>query len=58
MIMKWYEKLEMVRQYLDDDTIIAEFGNYFTSDQMNDAIDFIIHEYSLDDAIDEDEDSE
>lgn len=52
--MEWYEKLEKIRNYILDESIIEAMGNYFNSDQMEDFCDELIINNDLDSEFPED----
>ena len=53
--MEWYEKLEKIREFVSDEQIITDMGNYFNSDQMEDFVNELIINYDLDSEFPEDE---
>ena len=52
--MKWYEKLEKIRDYISDESIIEAMENYFNSDQIEDFCNELIIDNDLDSEFSED----
>lgn len=46
--MEWYEKLEKIRDYISDESIIEAMGNYFDSYQIEDFCNELIIDNDLD----------
>lgn len=52
--MEWHEKLEKIRDYISDASIIEAMGNYFDSQQMEDFCNELIIDNDLDSEFSED----
>lgn len=52
--MEWCEKLEKLRDYISDESIIEAMGNYFDSQQMEDFCNELIIDNDLDSEFSED----
>lgn len=45
--MEFWEKLEILRIKLGDETVLQEVTNYFTADQINEFCDSVATDYDL-----------
>lgn len=52
--MKWYEKLEKIREFISDTELLNAVGNYFDADQMNDFCEQMIIDFDLENEFEED----
>lgn len=52
--MEWYEKLEKIRDYISDESIIEAMGNYFDPYKMEDFCNELIIDNDLDSEFSED----
>ena len=46
--MKFWEKFEILRIKLGDETVLQEITNYFTADQINEFCDSVATDYDID----------